>query len=1467
MLAATPELIQLDTEGDSLPQDFVQVGDVAFFVASTEELGRELWKTDGTAEGTTLVRDILTGTGSSDPQSLTEFNGHLYFSADDGNHGRELWRSDGTAEGTILVRDVRPGEGYQWPTGDGPYSSNPQSLTGVNGKLFFSATGPTSGTELWLTDGTAEGTQLVKDIAPGTTDDGFGEYPNSSSPSQLTSVNGILYFAADDGENGEELWKSDGTESGTVMVRDINTGSGYQYYYGYGPFQSTPRHLTNVNGKLFFTAVTKELGEELWMSDGTESGTILVKDIAPGDFNTEYGVYPRSSYPRDLTELNGVLFFTAFNIDDGEELWRSDGTEAGTTMVKDILPGSGDGTYDAGLVVFKGMLFFAAEDNDHGTELWRSDGTESGTVLVADISSGTPSSLPKSLTAANGILYFAAQDNNSGTELWQTDGSSEGTIQVADLFSGTRSSAPHELFDLNDTLLFAAEDSAVGVQLWTLEPELSLGTITGRKFEDLDADGVADAEEPGLEGLRVFIDANDDGQWNNGERSAITDATGHYVLQAPAGLTTLRAARTANKIQTVPLPADHYSLTVEVGQTYSNLDFGEATLPPPMTIDLLAESDHGAADDDDITNLNNDSSASVLQFRLTGIATTGEVLLFASGTLIGSTMADGSEIVLTTDGQTTVPDGSHEITAVQRFQGVESAASSPLVLQIDSQPPSPMNPIPLLEARVEQLFSYDVDSEEETSPDTEYVLAGAPTGMTIDSNGLINWTPTAEQAIPQNFQVLLRDTAGNATAEEVTIEVLGKIPAYADAYEVDEDTLLDVSANNGVLANDGDDLPGPFLALMISAPSHGEITFLVDGSFSYLPQTNFHGTDRFRYQASAGDDVSNIAEVTITVHPVNDVPIGTADAYATTEDTELIVNAADGVLKNDLDVEGESLTAVLLTNPTHGTVQFQADGSFRYTPASNYFGNDAFTYAARDATTSSDAVTVSLSVSPVNDPPIAEPDTYSVNEDGVLTVTSVDSLLNNDSDTEGDSITARLEAPPSHGTVNLQADGTLIYEPDADFFGSDLFSYVVSDGILDSSPATVTVTVNPVADPPQAIDDSFEVFNDETVHRFNVLVNDSTEPDGQQTLQLISVTQGTAGQVSIVDGEIQYTVSTGYVGTDTFTYTIEDSDGLTDIGTVTVEVIDASMNSLAGYVYVDLNEDGTHDLEEPGVPGVLITLTGTTNADESITQTAITLNDGRYRFNDLPAGTYQVTKSQAHAMQDGAEATTVPGATAEDDHISDLVLVGGQVWGGNDFAELRLKPEYLSIAWFFASSTPPSNIFRETIAIGEEDANNDALAEEIRNVDQEAASSENRAPTGTDDEYETAQNEPLIVPITSGVLANDVDSDDDPLMATLITSPNHGTFSLRPNGSFVYTPEADFTGDDSFTYRVSDGFSQTSPVVVTLQVQPADGLPNGTAATGFVDAAEQEPDSDEMNSDLLDPQWIDQAFFEDDLWL
>ena len=183
----------------SSPEDLLTIGNTTYFTADDGIHGRELWKTDGTAAGTMIVKDINPGKDSSNPQYLTELNGQLYFAADDGSDGTELWKSDGTEAGTVMVEDLYPGTYYdQTSQAFRAYSSDPGPFTKFNGELFFPANDGIHGFELWKTDGTKDGTVLVKDIAPGA----FDGLPYGGVYSFLTPIGGELYFAADDGDHG-----------------------------------------------------------------------------------------------------------------------------------------------------------------------------------------------------------------------------------------------------------------------------------------------------------------------------------------------------------------------------------------------------------------------------------------------------------------------------------------------------------------------------------------------------------------------------------------------------------------------------------------------------------------------------------------------------------------------------------------------------------------------------------------------------------------------------------------------------------------------------------------------------------------------------------------------------------------------------------------------------------------------------------------------------------------------------------------------------------------------------------------------------------------------------------------------------------------------------------------------------------------------------------------------------------------
>jgi len=472
--AGTVQVKDINSTDDSNPEDLTVFNNKLYFRADNGTTGYELWKTDGTEDGTIQVKDICAGTNDSEPDNFTEYNGILYFSAYDDTYGKELWRTDGTVDGTILVKDINTG------TDD----SSPHSFTIFNGTLVF-ATGSsghgkgggsapanlwkTDGTEagtiqlhdndekpipelcifennlyfkgydtnttmsgLWKTDGTVAGTSLIKNIK--TIDDGEGEYVGN-----FHIVNEIFVFSAeDDGQFGREMWKTDGTIAGTVLLRDINNSTQF----------SEPRYFTHINGTTFFSAYDGTAGSRLWKTDGTEAGTVRINPTET------FGNIGHNT----LTNANGTLFFTAY-ASPGYNLWKSDGTDAGTVKVSTNTFGS---IYV--LTPIDDKVYFAADNGTGGKELWISDGTEAGTIMI-DINS-TGDSDPGQFVKFGTDVFFQANDGTNGVELWKTDGTEGGTVMVKDIRTGANASNPSNFIDYNGTLIFRANDGTNGYELW-----------------------------------------------------------------------------------------------------------------------------------------------------------------------------------------------------------------------------------------------------------------------------------------------------------------------------------------------------------------------------------------------------------------------------------------------------------------------------------------------------------------------------------------------------------------------------------------------------------------------------------------------------------------------------------------------------------------------------------------------------------------------------------------------------------------------------------------------------------------------------------------------------------------------------------------------------------------------------------------------------------------------------------------
>src|SRR5688572_16940082 len=315
--------------------------------------------------------------------------------------------------------------------------------------------------------------------------------------------------------------------------------------------------------------------------------------------------------------------------------------------------------------------------------------------------------------------------------------------------------------------------------------------------------------------------------------------------------------------------------------------------------------------------------------------------------------------------------------------------------------------------------------------------------------------------------------------------------AHDDLFSTSEGSGLSVENSGGVLAND----TGAGLeAVLVSTVSNGVLLFSAGGGFFYLPNIGFTGNDTFTYQAREGSALSSVATATISVIPSgggNVPPVARADSYSTNENQTLAV-AASGVLGNDSDANANALTAAPVTGVSSGTLALQSDGSFSYTPPAGFNGVVTFTYQADDGTTRSNTATVTITVVAVNDAPVARADSFTTAEDVALTVAG-NGVLANDTDGDGDALTAALGRNVSNGTLQLNSNGTFTYTPATNFSGTTNFTYSAHDASTQSAAATVTITVTAVNDPPFISNSAPTTATEGVTYRYTLAASD---PDG-----------------------------------------------------------------------------------------------------------------------------------------------------------------------------------------------------------------------------------------------------------------------------------------------------------------------------------------------------------------------------------
>ena len=699
--------------------------------------------------------------------------------------------------------------------------------------------------------------------------------------------------------------------------------------------------------------------------------------------------------------------------------------------------------------------------------------------------------------------------------------------------------------------------------------------------------------------------------------------------------------------------------------------------------------------------------------------------------------------------------------------------------------------------------------------------------------------------ILETFMYTTTDGAGGSDSAELRITISGANDAPTasdDVFMVAEDSVLTV-APAGVLTNDDDAEGDAITATLIGGPANGTLVFDADGSFTYTPDANFHGTDNFTYTADDGRDDSSVATVTIHVTPVNGAPVAHDDTYSFAKDTPF--TAVQGVTVNDVDEDGDLLTAALVSGPSNGTILFNLNGTFTYTPIANFSGSDSFTYRANDGQADSNVATVTLLASGRNDAPVAQDDAYSVNEDDELFVT-INGVLLNDTDTEGDPLSATLVSAPSHGVLSFDPDGSFTYTPNANFHGTDSFTYQTRDNLDQSNVATVTITVLGVNDVPAAQNDNYSMDEDTTltVAASGVLNNDSDADADPLTAVLVGGPR--RGVVSLnADGSFTYTPRANFTGTDSFTYKASDGSSDSEVAKVVISVNAVNDAPVVVDDWYSLNENDVLAVNGPGVlandfdpdAGSL-----TVHLVSAPTHGQLTLNgDGSFVYT--PNHDFHGVDTFTYQAKDGADQSELATVTlsvnsendlpqAQDDSYSvsedHTLAVGGIGVLSNDSdadgdgltATLISGPRHGTVT-FHADGTftyvPQANFdgtddFTYQASDGLTVSNIATVTVHVLPV--------NDAPVASGDQFSSSANETLSVP-SPGILANDGDADGDALNAVLLTGPAHGTIDLNADGSFSYTPTADFVGSDSFTYQVSDGLLQSNPTTVSLTILPA----------------------------------------------